>query len=188
MKKKVIIITDGDNIARKTVETAAQNIGGSCISASAGNPTLLSGETIVELIKTARAEPVLVMLDDKGYCGKGPGEKVLEYIVNHRELEVLGVVAVASNTSRARGIPVDKSITLDGKLVDGPVNKEGYPEPMGHKKLEGDTVEILKELKVPAVIGIGDIGKMEGRDNYKRGARITTQAVKYLMQRSGFRE
>ena len=97
-KRKVIVVTDGDEIARKTVEVAAEKVGGCCISASAGNPTPISGEKIVELIKTADKDPVLVMLDDKGCRDKGKGEMALEYIAKSPEVELIGVIAVASNT------------------------------------------------------------------------------------------
>ncbi len=185
-KRRVVIITDGDEVAKKAIETVAKNIGGCCISASAGNPTPISGQRIVDLIKRASTDPVLVMLDDKGYRQKGKGEKALEFIVNNEDIEVLGVVAVASNTRFCKGVEVDESITLDGQLIDGPVTKEGAPEPKGHYILEGDTVSILDSLNIPTVIGIGDIGKMHGKDRYDQGARITTQAVKYVLRKSGF--
>lgn len=185
-RKKVILITDGDKLARKTVETVAKNIGGCCISRSGGNPTPISGEEIVKLIKSAHAEPVLVMLDDRGDTRKGKGETALEYIFRHPDIEVLGAVAVASNSCEFCGIPVAKSITCDGKIVDGPVDKEGNAEPRGHKWLEGDTVDILNKLEIPVVIGIGDIGKMSKKDYFLRGAPITTKAVEFILQRSGY--
>ncbi|ATW24081.1 stage V sporulation protein AE [Candidatus Formimonas warabiya] len=185
-KRKVIIITDGDEMARKTVERVAANIGGCCISASAGNPTPISGEKILALIKKTNTDPVLIMLDDKGCRQKGKGERALEFIVKHPDIEVLGVVAVASNTKKCKGVEVEQSITLEGKVIDRPVNKDGEPEPEGHHILEGDTVSVLESLKIPTIIGIGDIGKMHGRDKFERGARITTQAVKYILERGGF--
>ncbi|NMA15098.1 MAG: stage V sporulation protein AE [Clostridia bacterium] len=186
MKKRVVIITDGDEVAKKTVETVAQNIGGCCISATSGNPTPLNGEKIVELIKTAWKEPILVMLDDKGCRGKGRGEQALEYIAKHQDIEVLGVVAVAANTRHCHGIKIKHSITMTGQIVNGPVDKEGMPEPPGHEILEGDTVGVLDSLNIPTVVGIGDIGKMHDYDRYDRGAKITTQAVKFILKRSGF--
>ena len=51
-KRKVILITDGDEYAKRTVELIAREIGGRCISLSQGNPTTLKGKEIVELIKT----------------------------------------------------------------------------------------------------------------------------------------
>ncbi len=65
-RRHVIFITDGDTAARKAVEEVSREIGASCISASAGNPTKLTGEQIVSLILQTREEPVLVMFDDSG--------------------------------------------------------------------------------------------------------------------------
>jgi len=185
-KRKVIIITDGDEIARKTVEIAALKVGGCCISASAGNPTPITGERIVELILEAQSDPVLVMLDDKGCRSKGPGEAALEYIAKNHQIELIGVLAVASNTQFCKGVRIEHSITRDGQMIDRPVNKDGEPEQEGHHILEGDTVSVLNSLDVPITIGIGDIGKMQGRDRYDWGARITTQAIKYILKRSCF--
>ncbi|MGI6713038.1 MAG: stage V sporulation protein AE [Bacillota bacterium] len=183
-KKKVIIITDGDEVARKTVEKVAENIKGCCISASAGNPTPISGEKIVKLIKKSSAEPVLVMLDDNGHSQKGNGEIALEYLAQHPEIEVLGVLAVASNTNNVKGVHVKYSIASDRSIVNCPVDKNGNPEPPRHHILEGDTVSVLEKLNIPIIIGIGDIGKMNGKDHLKFDAPVTTEAIKYILQRS----
>ncbi len=184
-KKKIILITDGDSVAAKTLEVVADRVGGSCISASWGNPTRISGEQVVELIKRARREPVLVMVDDRGAAGKGKGESVLEYLVNHPDIDVLGTVAVASNSITHNGIKVDLSIDRDCEKIDGPVDKFGLPEPLGNKYLEGDTVEILAKLEVPVIVGTGDTGKMEGKDSMYLGAEVTTRAVQEILARSG---
>ncbi|MCL6445215.1 MAG: stage V sporulation protein AE, partial [Alicyclobacillus sp.] len=52
--------------------------------------------------------------------------------------------------------------------------------------LEGDTVEIIDSLHFPIVIGIGDIGKMDGADEVEKGAPVTTMALQTIMDRSGF--
>ena len=77
MKKRVIIVTDGDKIAKRAVETAATNIGGRSISLSWGNPTTLSGRDIIDLINTAKYDPVVVMVDDRGNAGMGSGEQAM---------------------------------------------------------------------------------------------------------------
>lgn len=184
-KRKVILVTDGDSMAKKAVETAAQNIGARCLSCSAGNPTTQSGEELVDLIKTAPKDPVVVMLDDRGYNGKGRGETALAYIAGHPEIEVLGVVAVASNTANVCGCKVDLSINRNGDIIEGPVDKMGRPS---QSLLEGDTVEVINSLSIPLVIGIGDIGKMDGVDEAERGAPLTTRALKTILDRSGLRE
>lgn len=182
-RRKVILITDGDRIAKKAVETAAQNVGARCISCSAGNPTTKSGEELVDLIKTAPSDPVVVMLDDRGYNGMGRGETAMAFIANHPEIEILGVLAVASNTENVHGCEVDLSINRNGNLIEAPVNKMGLPT---QNLLEGDTVEVINKLNIPLVIGIGDIGKMDGVDEAERGAPLTTRALKTILDRSGF--
>src|SRR6056297_1712330 len=103
-KRKIILVTDGDRCARKTLEKAVLNIGGRCISRSGGNPTPIGSAEIVSLIKEAKNDPVVVMVDDRGHIGMGNGEQAMYEIVNHPEIEVLGIVAVASNTKGVRGV------------------------------------------------------------------------------------
>lgn len=180
-KRKVIIVTDGDRNARKAVEIAARNVGARCISCSAGNPTRQTGEELVELIKTAPADPVVLMLDDRGYCGMGNGERALAYISRHPDIQVLGVLAVASNITGGGGCTVDLSVAGNGEIVREPVNKVGKP---GGKLLRGDTVEIVDQLNIPLIIGIGDIGKMNGADDVKKGAPLTTKALQNILSRN----
>lgn len=183
MKRKVILVTDGDIIARQAVEIAAANIGGRCISASAGNPTPLSGEQVVNLIMQAKYDPVVVMVDDKGSCHKGKGERVLEYVAKHPAIEVMGVLAVASNTEQIEGAEVDCSITKRKELIQGEVDKSG--EMVSHENIvKGDTVDVINALKdeeVPFVVGVGDIGKMDGKDKSAKGAEVTTKALQTIL-------
>lgn len=185
-RRKVIIVTDADRVARRTVETAARNIGARCISLSAGNPTPITGEQAVQLIRMAEHDPVVLMVDDRGKRGHGKGERVLEYVAKHPAIKVLGAVAVASNTSFTEGIRVTESVARDGKVIAGPVDKCGNPEAPGHQLLEGDTVDILTELDVRVIIGTGDTGKMDFADDYAKGAPITTKALKEILNRSGY--
>ena len=184
-KKRVILVTDGDRAAQKAVETAARNIGARCISASGGNPTPLNGDKLVELVKQAEHDPVVVMFDDKGSSREGKGEKALEYVAKHPELEIIGVVAVASNTEWAGAAKVDCSITKDKEVIKGQVDK--YGRTVSTKNIvRGDTVDILNGLKgkqVPYVVGVGDIGKMDGSDDPFHGAEITTKALKIIIER-----
>ncbi len=182
-KRKVILVTDGDRIAKRAVEVAAKNIGARCISASAGNPTRRSGKELVEMIKQAPNDPVVVMLDDRGFNGAGRGEEALAFITAHPEIQVLGVLAVASNTENVSGCTVDASITNSGKVIEGAVDKSGKPK---HDPQEGDTVEIIDKLNLPLVIGIGDIGKMDGADEAGKGAPLTTRAFQTIIEKSGF--
>ena len=183
MKRKVILVTDGDSVAQRAVETAAKNINARTISASAGNPTPLTGQEIVELIKEAKHDPVIVMFDDRGSPDKGIGETALEIVAKHPEIEVLGAVAVASNTD-VDGVPCHLAITKEGQFIKAAVDKEGNPR-WDSPNIFGDTVDILKELNIPIIIGIGDIGKMEGKDNAFLGAKITTKALNYIIEKGG---
>lgn len=185
-KRKVILVTDGDGVACRTVEVAAQNIGARCITISSGNPTPLVGEQIVELIKKTPFDPVVVMLDDKGACGFGHGEQAMQIVAKHPDIEVIGAVAVAANTPGTEGVVVDCSITRNGKVIPGPVNKDGEPITSDKDHLEGDTVDILSSLDIPIIIGTGDTGKMEKADDWENGARITTMAMQEILRRSGF--
>lgn len=184
-RKQVILVTDGDKVARKAVEKAAANLNAHCISASAGNPSPLSGPELLQLIREARGEPVIVMVDDRGKEGPGKGEELARYLAKCREVEIIGAVAVASNEKGADGVKVDCSISAEGKIIDGPVDKDGQPEPEGHLYLEGDTVDMLRSIGVPLIVGIGDVGKQQGADSWAKGAPLTTRALRYIIERGG---
>lgn len=183
-KRRVIVVTDGDGVARQAVELAAKNVGGRCISLSAGNPTTLTGREIADLAKQAAYDPVIVMVDDRGKRGKGPGEKALEELAHQPDIEIIGAVAVASNTDRVRGIKMDCSIDNRGELIEQPVDKYGVREKNGHQYVEGDTVDILNKLDIPFIVGVGDVGKMDGKDDVELGAPITTRALMEILKRS----
>lgn len=182
---RVIFVTDGDPLARQAVETAAQNLGLRVVSASAGNPTPLSGPEIVALIQQAPRDPVLVMVDDRGHSGLGRGEQALLAIARHPDIRVIGAVAVASDSWRGLCIPVDRSIARDGSVVPGPVGKDGRP--LAATELQGDTVGVLRALNLPAIVGIGDLGKQEGADSPAHGAQLTTRAIAEVLRLSGCR-
>lgn len=186
-KQKVIMITDGDKYARKAIELVANQIGGRCISMSQGNPSHLSGEEMVRLIHKAKSEPVLVMFDDSGYVGEGAGEQAMRIVANDPSIEVLGIIAVASKTRRAEWTKVDVSIDRYGNLTSMGVDKYGMEE-MEIGKIIGDTVYCIDELNVPIVVGIGDIGKMAQRDDYRKGSPITKLAVEIILERSRYRD
>lgn len=182
MIRKVILVTDGDTMARKAVEVAAKNVGGRTISKSAGNPTPIPGDKIVNLIRAAKYDPVVIMVDDIGDPGTGKGEKALDILLSNPEIEVLGIVAVASNTEGVMGIEVDFSVDLNGNIIDHAVDKIGNKT--RGKKLYGDTVDIINDYSIPIVVGLGDIGKMKGHDDFKKGAPILTKALKEILIRS----
>lgn len=184
-RRKVILVTDGDHVAQKVIEKVATELGGRCISLSSGNPTTLRGSQMVELIKMAPHDPVVVMFDDNGYFGRGRGEQAIEYVVNHPDIEVIGAIAVASNTRWVQGATVQFSVDNRGFIVEEAVDKDGYADAELNHHIYGDTVDILNALHVPNVIGIGDIGKMHGRDSLDHGCPITKKAVQWILERSG---
>ncbi|RLQ95039.1 stage V sporulation protein AE [Falsibacillus albus] len=184
-KRRVILITDGDDYAKKAVQSVAKEYGGRCISQSGGNPSHLKGYEIVKLIKKAPYDPVFVMFDDSGFLGEGAGEMAMKYVANHKEIEVLGVIAVASKTRDAEWTRVDVCIDNEGNLTSKGVDKFGVPE-METGRINGDTVYCLDQLDVPLIVGIGDIGKMSKKDHFDKGAPITKKAVEVILERSGY--
>jgi stage V sporulation protein AE len=183
-QRRVIIITDGDYVAQKVVEQVARKVGGRCITLSAGNPTPLSGKQMVALIKKAPHDPVLIMCDDNGNDGRGRGEQTIEYVLQHPDIDVIGAVAVASNTRCVHGARVHYSINQTGHIVEEAVDKDGHSDKQLQHRIYGDTVDILNRYHIPNVIGIGDIGKMEGRDRLRDGCPVTLKAVQWILQRS----
>lgn len=181
LKKKVIIVTDGDRIAKKAVEIAAKNIQGRCISMSAGNPTNLKGCDIINLINIAKYDPVVVMVDDRGNTGKGKGEKAMECIIHSNEVEVMGIVAVASNTNGGKGVSVDLSIDKFGNINSCAVDKNGNR--INNKILKGDTVNSIDSYPNLFVVGIGDPGKMDDLDSIEIGSPIVTKALKEIIKK-----
>ncbi|MEI4800498.1 stage V sporulation protein AE [Bacillus sp. NPDC077411] len=185
MRRRVILVTDGDEYAQRTIELLAKEFGGRCISASQSNPTKLTGRKIVELIMQTPHDPVFVMFDDSGYIGEGSGEKALKYVATNKQIDVLGVLAVASNTHHWEWARVDVSVDREGRLTEYGVDKFGLAD-VEIGRINGDTVYCLDELHVPIIVGIGDIGKMYGNDDWKRGSPITKQAIQLILERSGF--
>lgn len=189
-KIRVILVTDGDRCAQHVVEEIARQLDLRCISASGGNPTPIDGRQIVELIKTVPHDPVLVMFDDRGRRDKGKGETALEYVASHPDIEVLGAVAVASNTTGIDGVAADASVGVDGSVTAAAVDKYGQVKGCAQQKtvITGDTVDVLNDVEVPVIIGIGDIGKMDKADDIRRGAPITRKAIEEILKRSGVRD
>ncbi|WP_110953145.1 stage V sporulation protein AE [Anaerosinus massiliensis] len=188
-KVRVILITDGDRVAQKVIEKLAYDLDLRCLSASAGNPTPISGKKIVDLLKTVPKDPVLVMFDDKGEPEKGEGELAMEYVANHPDIEVLGAIAVASNTTDNYGAEVDVCISKEGSMVHVPIDKKGEERHSAFFEddtiIKGDTVDVINELDIPVVIGIGDIGKMRRKDDICCGAPVTRRAIEEILKRNG---
>ncbi|MGM7721316.1 stage V sporulation protein AE [uncultured Metabacillus sp.] len=186
-KRKVILVTDGDEYAARTVEYVAAKIGGRAISRSQGNPTTLTGPEIVQLILEAKNDPVFVMFDDCGLLGEGAGETALKYVAEHQRIEVLGVIAVASKTHQTEWARVDVSIDRFGELTEYGVDKSGLKD-LEVGRISGDTVYCLDLLDVPIIVGIGDIGKMARKDSVNNGCPVTMKAVELILERSGYHD
>ncbi len=179
------MVTDGDEYAQRTIELLAKEFGGRCISASQSNPTRLTGRDIVKLILRTPYDPVFVMFDDSGFIGEGSGETALKYVASHNQIDVLGVLAVASNTHHYEWTRVSVSIDRNGNLTEYGVDKFGLPD-IEVGRINGDTVYCLDQLNVPVIVGIGDIGKMCGNDDWKKGSPITRKAIELILERSGY--
>lgn len=182
MKKRVVIFTDGDQAAREAIKVACANVGAYPLTITAGNPSPLTGEEVLFLIKSCPHDPIVVMVDDGGWVGKGKGESIISYLLEAQDdIDLLGVVAVAAATRHTRGIKVDYSLTRMGAEVGAPVNKLGYPEAAGHQYLEGDTTELLLLQNGIRIVGCGDLGKMDWQDNPKEGAPVTTECLRTIL-------
>jgi len=180
-KREIILVTDGDVCARKAIEKAVHQIGGRCISRSGGNPTPINSSEMIRLIKLAKHDPVVVMVDDEGNEKYGIGEKIIYDLYKHPDIDIIGVLVVASNTKFVKGVHVDFSIDSSGSIIRNAVDKEGIPT-FG-TILYGDTVDVVEECKFPVVVGIGDIGKMKGKDDVCKGAPIVTKALDEILKR-----
>ncbi len=186
-KRQVILVTDGDEYALKAVKFTAKKIGGRCISQSQGNPSILAGQDLVNLILKTPYAPVFVLFDDCGYIGEGAGERALLYVANHPQIDVLGVIAVASNSHQVEWTKVDVCVDRFGELTEFGIDKYGLQE-LEVGRINGDTVYCLDQIDVPVIVGIGDIGKMAGRDDLKNGCPITLKAVEIILERSGYHD
>lgn len=186
-KKRVILVTDGDKRACRVLEYLAARLELRCISASAGNPTPLTGCELVQLIHETPRDPVLVMFDDKGSPELGKGELAMYIVATDESIEVIGAIAVASNSFDFDGVKVDFCIDRDGNKVYTAVDKGGRRRPnrlfgnMEDLIIRGDTVDILNYLNIPIIVGIGDIGKMELWDDTFLGSPVTRRAIKEIL-------
>ncbi len=51
--------------------------------------------------------------------------------------------------------------------------------------INGDTVDVLNDVEIPFIIGVGDIGKMKEADSIDKGAPVTRKAIEEVLKRSG---
>ncbi|KGX85972.1 stage V sporulation protein AE [Pontibacillus litoralis] len=181
-KKKVIIITDGDEYARKVIQHVSSEIGGTCLAELATNPTTATIHQFTAAINSAKEEPIYVLLDDAGIPGIGAGETILMHLAQNSSVDIIGAVAVASHTKYQEWTRFDFAINGDGELIPNGVDKEGIPE-FEFGRISGDTVYCLDQLHIPTIVAIGDIGKMRGKDDVKHGSPITRKAIELILER-----
>ncbi len=178
-KKQVIVLSDGDETAYRALVRVCRELDCYPLRASEGNPTRLNGDELIAAVLKAPAEPVVVMVDDRGDSGQGPGEDALRALTESAELDVLGVVAVAANTRPVAGVDVDVSVDQHGTVIRRAVDKDGHA--VRSARLKGDTVDVLKSYRGP-VVGLGDPGKMEGHDRLSHGVPATRRAIQEILQ------
>ncbi|WP_138416856.1 stage V sporulation protein AE [Aquibacillus sediminis] len=185
-RKKVIVITDGDEYARRTLDFLAKKLGGTCLSYLSDNPTTASPDEVKQAVYRAKQEPVYVLIDDAGIQGAGAGERILVSLDKDPSIEIIGAIAVAAHTKNMEWSRFTFAIDQNGELIPNGVDKQGIPLPeIG--RINGDTVYSLDQLDLPIVIAIGDIGKMRGKDDIKKGAPITRKALEIIMERGGIK-
>ncbi|GGM22449.1 stage V sporulation protein AE [Paraliobacillus quinghaiensis] len=184
--KQVIVITDGDEYARNTIDYLAKLIGGTALVQFADNPTTSSASDVIKAIQQANENPVYVLIDDAGVSGIGLGEEVLLALESDPGITIIGAVAVAAHTKNLEWSRVSFSIDQEGNVIGNGVDKEGIAIPeIG--RINGDTVYLLDQLDLPVVIAIGDIGKMNGHDDISKGSPITRKAIELILEREGIR-
>lgn len=181
-RPRVIIVTDGDHVAMRALRMAAKRTGCRLITRSAGNPTPLTGVGVVGEILKSPSDPVIVMLDDNGDESQAVGEQAIGILLQHPNVQVIAVLAVASNTYSVSGAAVDFSVDYLGRKVETAVDKDGIP--INSYIVSGDTVDILRIVDPPLVVGIGDIGKMNGYDAPERGSPVSTSAIEWILMQS----
>ncbi len=181
--KEIIIITDGDHYARKAMEYISKKLGGTALIALADNPSKITPVQMIEHIKQAKTKLVYVLIDDAGFSGVGAGESILQAIAEDDDLVIIGAVAVAAHTRNKEWTRITFAVDQDGNVINDGVNKEGIPT-YEHGRINGDTVYLLDQLAIPIVVGVGDIGKMNRRDDLSKGCPITTKAIELILERS----
>ncbi|WP_416149645.1 stage V sporulation protein AE [Salipaludibacillus sp. HK11] len=182
--KKVIFITDGDESAVNAASVAANSLQCYFLSLSKGNPSIIQTDVLIRKILEAPIEPVIVLFDDAGYPGIGPGESRMRGVANSPFIQVLGVIAVAAHTDTDDWSKVDVCVDRYGNITEYGVDKAGIKE-TEIKRIRGDTVDLLNVNEDPIIIGVGDVGKMGGYDDFEKGAPVTKKAIQLILERSG---
>ncbi|MDD4571795.1 MAG: stage V sporulation protein AE [Clostridia bacterium] len=181
-KKRVIVVTDGDKTAAAAVRQAAVDLDGTFVETSIGIPTSKDKSAIFAEIAKAEKEPVLVLADDKGWQCEGSGEGLIRQIMFHPVIQLIGIVAVASDTVNGEILHITNSIDNEGNIVAKAVDKNGKTKTDSF--LVGDTLGVICGQKQLLVLGMGDPGKMCGSDEPKNGSPITAKAIAYIWEKA----
>ncbi len=175
--RRVIIVTDGDDTAYRALEEACDNLHCHPVRAASDD-----GVALIDAIQKAPKDPVVVMVDDRGDAGEGSGEQALKDLIRDAGLDILGVVAVASNTPGVNGVSITASVDQSAQVVQAAVDKAGHE--LSSKTLRGDTVDVLADFEGP-IIGLGDPGKMQGHDAINAGVPATRRAIEEILRKAG---
>ncbi|QQK75960.1 stage V sporulation protein AE [Salicibibacter cibarius] len=182
MTKRIIYVTDGDAAAAKAVAAATKTIGIGCLTFSGGNPTNCTYEELLKRIMKTKDEITVLLFDDAGQPYEGRGETLMVRLASEEGINVIGALAVASTERSGDWTSVDVSVDRYGKLSEQGVDKEGFRD-IEENRIHGDTVYCLDQLSIPVIVGIGDLGKMGGRDDPKRDAPVTETALRVIIER-----
>lgn len=184
MGRKVIYVTDGDGAAVKAVAAATKKLGMHCLMLSGGNPTSHSYEELRTQIHESPAAVTVILFDDAGAAYEGKGEAMMVRLTQDDDVEVIGALAVASAERSGDWTHVHVSVDRYRNLEARGVDKEGFVDIENHR-VHGDTVYTLDRLNIPLIVGIGDLGKMGGRDDVRKGSPVTQTALQLILERSG---
>ncbi|MBB6448977.1 stage V sporulation protein AE [Geomicrobium halophilum] len=182
MVKRIICVTDGDGVAVKAVTAATRALGLGCVLQSAGNPTDCTYDQLLENVMNSQYEVTVILFDDAGQPYEGRGEEYMIRLTYEHEIKIIGALAVASAERSGDWTKVDISIDRYKHLSEWGVDKEGFPD-IEENRIHGDTVYSLDQLQIPYIVGIGDLGKMGGRDDPKRGSPVTQTALQLILKR-----
>ena len=77
MRRRVVLVTDGDEYAKRTIELLTKEFGEGVFQHHKVI-NQIDREKVVELIMQTPYDPVFVMFDDSGFIGEGSGEKAFK--------------------------------------------------------------------------------------------------------------
>ena len=178
-RTKVVVVSDGDQSAWRAARRAVAELGLGLLDCTEGNPTRASFAVVLAELAASPYEVVVVLADDGGLGGFGPGEQLIALLAHAPQVQLLAAVAVASWAHHDGDVVVDASVTAAGQIVRTAVDKEGRP--LKGRRLDGDTVGILDSLPVP-IVGVGDIGD----EGHAADAAVLRRAIVEALRLGGY--